>query len=349
MTHVDNAKSARLLNHLVRVLQQNLRVTAVDDALCILQRMPDRKIELLKRLYVEPIPGSLFASCISTIFMHNKQQHGLNTKHAATQRRQGNEDESTNSLQPDLLRSEKTFDAKLFLDMCASCDKREIFEIMLSINKKGHPTPASPGNGAYSINCRCETCSTLRDLANAWQYFDCAEWVWLRLEFNRRFYGKVCTLLERLVLPNAENARLVYTSYKNEFTERGKFVSNFVNYYAFYENNEQLLTMDKCHGKMRQMVSTIFLFGQINWTLIEKAAAKGVPCNSISLNQQSLFKSLDNTLYSIFSENSIYRMSKETQQTTLSVNAPYVNRGLGSVPNCGINAFTSRIEFIFSD
>lgn len=352
--YVDQAKSARLLNHLTRVLLQNHRVVGIGKAVEILKRMPDRKIDLLKRLYVEPIAGSLFASYISTIFMHNKQQHGLNTKHAATQK--NGADGLIDKRQRDPLRSDRAFDAKIYLDMCASCDKREIFEIMLSINIKGHHDNLSQGSWQNNdeemippIKCLCEKCCMLRDVANAWQYFDCGVCAWLRLEFNRRFYAKVCALLSPLILQHVNGAHIIYTSYKNEFTTRDKFVANFVNYYAFYENNEQPLTMDKCYGKMRQMVSTIFLFGNINWTLIEKAVANGVPGNSISLNQQSLFKSLDNTLYSIFSENSIYRMSKETRQKAVSVNAPYVNRGLGMVPNCGINAFTAKIEFIFSD
>lgn len=93
------------------------------------------------------------------------------------------------------------------------------------------------------------------------------------------------------------------------------------------------------------MVSTIFLFAKVNWKLIEIAMKNGIPSSSISLNQQSLFKSLNNTLYSIFSENSIYRMSKETEETVLNINAPYVNRGLGALPNCGVNAFTADVSF----
>ncbi|KAK2574855.1 hypothetical protein KPH14_013080 [Odynerus spinipes] len=318
--------------------------------------MPKKKIDFLKRVYIEPTNGSLFASYISTIYMHNKQQHGLNTKHAAATSKQttaedgtdenggaenGDENNDGNERPSSRRRptqSERPFDAKIFLEISASCDKREIFELMISLSKKRHAGP----------DCDCETCRTLRGFANAWKYYDCTQRWWLRGEYNRKFYTKICATLEDSV--TKDKTRIIFTSYKNEFTVRENFISNFLNYYAFYENNEQPLTIGQCSGKMRQIVSIILIFAHINWLLIARAMKNGVPFNSISLNQQSLYKSLDNTLYAIFSENSINRIRKETEQRTLTANSPYVNRGLGAVPNCGINAFSTSVRHtIFYD
>lgn len=331
---LEQKRATRLFNQLTRVMMQNLQVKTSEQAATVLARMPEQKRKILNRMYVEPIQGSLFASYISTIFMHNKQQHGLNTKHAAA-KAAATQQEQEQRL--DGWHSVTQFDAKIHLDMCASCDKREIFELMLQVER--HETETT----RHARLCLCETCKTLRDLANAWQYFDCGENVWLRLEFNRRFYARVCSMLEEPV--EQGKVKLVFTSYKNEFNEEDKFITNFVNYYSFYENGEQPVTIDQCTGQTRQMVSTIFLFAKVNWKLIEIAMKNGISSSSISLNQQSLFKSLNNTLYSIFSENSIYRMSKETEETVLNINAPYVNRGLGALPNCGVNAFTADVSF----
>lgn len=342
------AKTTRLLNHLARLYMQNLRVLDITKIVGIFQNMAKEKIDFLKRVFIEPTNGSLFASYISTIYMHNKQQHGLNTKHAAANSKQTmseetdeNEhtqnDEKNNKGEIERkrrrpLQSERPFDAKIFLEISASCDKREIFELMISLSKKRHAGP----------DCDCETCRALRGFANAWRYYDCTQRWWLRGEYNRKFYTKICTTLEDSV--KSDKTRIIFTSYKNEFTIRENFISNFLNYYAFYENNEQPLTIGQCSGKMRQIVSIILIFAHINWLLIARAMKNGVPFNSISLNQQSLYKSLDNTLYAIFSENSINRIRKETEQKTLTANSPYVNRGLGAVPNCGINAFSTSVR-----
>lgn len=328
-------KTSRLLNHLARLYLQNLRMENINDVLRTLRKMSTNKIHLLKRIYIEPTNGSLFASYISTIYMHNKQQHGLNTKHAAATARKDDRDtddeREEEKRETVRLQSENTFDAKIFLEISASCDKREIFELMISFEKTKHDGP----------NCTCDLCRTMRGFANAWKYYDCTEKWWLRTEFNRKFYAKICLTLEEKV--SRDEIRIVFTSYKNEFTDRENFISNFLNYYAFYENNEQPLTIGQCGGKMRQIVSIIYIFAHLNWLLMERAMKNGVPYNSISLNQQSLYKSLDNTLYAVFSENSINRIRKETQQKTLNANSPYVNRGLGAVPNCGINAFSTSI------
>lgn len=330
----DFRRLCRLLNHLTRDLICTNLANNTEEAVSLLLRLPRQHCKLLNKLYVEPPMASLWAAYLSTTFMHHKQQHGLNTKHAAATAGQTVNTNNANS-PINSLRSDHNFDAKICLDMCSSCDKKEIFEIMLGIDKVTHdPTP-----------CDCKYCATLRNIANAWQYYDCGDKVWLRLEFNRRFYVKVSTLLAECLAQEEEGARtkIIYLSYKNEFTDRVKFMTNFVNYYAFYENSERPVSRDDCHGALREKISIIFVFALVNWELIERARKNNAAFNSISLNQQSIFKSLDNTLYAIFSENSINRMSKEKQQKLLNVNAPYVNRGFGTLPNCGINAFTTSV------
>lgn len=421
----DFRRLCRLLNHLVRDLICTNGASTPTEAVRLLLNMPSQHCKMLNKLYVEPPMASLWAAYLSTTFMHHKQQHGLNTKHAAAAAGQTTNN-ATSGSPINSMRSEHSFDTKICLDMCSSCDKKEIFEIMVSLSKKRHdPTP-----------CECNYCSTLRNIANAWQYYDCGTNVWLRLEFNRRFYVKVSSLLaecitneeedekraeetkeldassrrpgdqsveppadqsdeqpipqpirkpitkpiqpttepitepiteprtepitEPITKPittpikqpreqpntpaNSERTKIIYLSYKNEFTDRVKFMTNFVNYYAFYENSERPVSRDDCHGALREKISIIFVFALVNWELIERARDNNAAFNSISLNQQSIFKSLDNTLYAIFSENSINRMSKEKHQKLLSVNAPYVNRGFGSLPNCGINAFTTTLR-----
>lgn len=480
----------RLLNHLVRNLLSNDEAPSTDQAVELLLQLPRAHCKLLNKLYVEPLMASLWAAYLSTTFMHHKQQHGLNTKHAAASA-SGPASTSNSSSPINSLRSEHPFDAKICLDMCSSCDKKEIFELMIALEKSVHsPSP-----------CDCKYCSTLRNIANAWQYYDCGSKVWLRLEFNRRFYAKVSALLSDCItadsgnnsatnetdeekkrsdatiietetkkrsktngsnsesddekkrsdsinsdtkkrsktngsnyceteekkyvksssiyestqssgsdatinIENDENSetderqhlksssiyesndekkrsktsvsfsteseqknqnlsnettnvqtdkeninktkepamKIIYLSYKNEFCDRVKFMTNFVNYYAFYENSERPVSRDDCHGALREKISIIFVFALVNWELIERARKNNAAYNSISLNQQSIFKSLDNTLYAIFSENSINRMSKEKKQKLLQVNAPYVNRGFGTLPNCGTNAFTTCIS-----
>lgn len=217
----DFRRLCRLLNHFVRDLICTNLARNTEDAVSLLLRLPRQHCKLLNKLYVEPPMASLWAAYLSTTFMHHKQQHGLNTKHAAATT--GQTVNTTNTNSPiNSLRSDHNFDAKICLDMCSSCDKKEIFEIMLGIDKVTHdPTP-----------CDCKYCATLRNIANAWQYYDCGDKVWLRLEFNRRFYVKVSTLLAECLAQEEESARtkIIYLSYKNEFTDRVKFMTNFVNY-----------------------------------------------------------------------------------------------------------------------
>lgn len=369
----------RLLNHLVRVLLDEHGVNSTHEATELLLTANEQECSMLNKLYVEPPIASPFAAYLSTTFMHHKQQHGLNTKHAAAKG-----DTDTTSSDTRQQSSKRDFDPKIYLDMCSSCDKKDIFELMLSLDKNVHS----------EIPCNCHVCTALCNMANAWKYYDCIDSAWLRLEFNRRFYNKVSTILDSVIMQPSNNMnsnnkkagtttsygytmgsttgqvcasdataaattttddgargttgehqsiKIIYLSYKNEFTERSKFIANFVNYYAFYENDERPVSRDDCHGELREKISIIFIFALVNWKLIEQAMKRGTTHNSISLNQQSIFKSLDNTLYAIFSENSINRMAKEQKQRLLSINAPYVNRGFGSLPNCGMNAITTTI------
>lgn len=384
-THEFN-RICRLLNHLVRRLTNEHNVSSVDTAVRLLMTANEQECRMLSKLYVEPSMTSLFVAYLSTTFMHHKQQHGLNTKHAAaknTDQRPRNNEENRSS-------SKRSFDPKIYLDMCSSCDKKDIFELMLSLDKSVH----------RDIPCHCTLCNNLCQIANAWRFYDCTDRSWLRLEFNRKFYNKISNLLGETILADecktknnasehtnqtssssssssssaspfsstssssssasistsspstlttsssrtkTTNVKIVYLSYKNEFTDRTNFISNFVNYYAFYENGEQPVSKFDNNQALREKISILFVFALINWQLIAKAIAANTAHNSISLNQQSIFKSLDNTLYAIFSENSINRMSKEQKQRLLNINAPYVNRGFGALPNSGMNAITTTI------
>lgn len=322
----NQSRTARLLNMLVRTMATK-GVVETDKAVSVLRNANERQIDILHKLYIEPAASSLFAAYLSTIFMHHKQQHGLNTKHAAGV----GSSSSVSSKHEQLFSSANNFDQKIYLDMCSSCDKKEIFELMLKLPREHHQqTP-----------CLCTTCRTLTEMANAWCFYDCTDCSWLRLEFNRRLYSTVTALLADRI--NDQQLSIVFFSYKNEFHEKEKFIANFVNYYAFYENNERPVNCSDVWGPLREKISIIFVFAVVNWRLIESAISAKKMHNSISLNQQSMFKSLDNTLYAIFSENSINRMTKETEQRVLDINAPYINRGFGSLPNCGVNAFTTTV------
>lgn len=321
-----NSRAVRLLNLLTRTLLVRRRADSIEQALTILSRAVDQHVDLLQKLYVEPTASSLFAAYLSTTFMHHKQQHGLNTKHAA-----GAGEDCNMSAEARRYTSKTKFDQKIYLDMCSSCDKKEIFEIMLKMPTSEHTVPPP---------CPCDICRHLTEMANAWRYYDCTDRIWLRLEFNRRMYNSVSLLISQ----HSQFVRIVFFSYKNEFYEREKFIANFVNYYAFYENNEQPVNETDLHGPLREKISIIFVFAVVNWKLISNTINAKKMHNSISLNQQSIFKSLDNTLYAVFSENSINRMAKETKQRVLDINAPYINRGFGSLPNCGVNAFTTTID-----
>jgi hypothetical protein len=214
----NSRRIVHLLNQLMRVLRQLYRVD-VATALKIIRRLSNSQIDLINAVFVEPINGSLIASHLSTIFMHNKQQTGLNMKHEANK---------LLHLEMKCLRSERDFDPKIYLKMCTSCVKRDIFEIMISVrldvhfNSTGAKSSSSIGdeetvNGVEVerdssgtnnnrseanasarneyIFCLCHVCSKLRSLANAWRYYDCADTAWVRFEFPRKIYYNVCELL----------------------------------------------------------------------------------------------------------------------------------------------------------
>lgn len=332
-----------LLNQLTRLLRQIYRVDTT-RALRAISRLTVPQIELIDRLFVEPIDGSLIASHLSTIFMHSEQQTGLNTKHEAT-RAQHSSIETLQSARP--------FDAKLYLKMCTSRVNRDIFEIMLRLRLAAHhgddpvDEKQKTGDGrnhrdldeaarrTKQLFCRCDDCRVLRGLANAWRYYDCRSDAWLRLEIPRNAYRRTCEVLQRM---GPDAVQLIYTSDKTEFTDERLFVDNFVNYYAFYENGQHPLVIAHCYGRMRTTVSVLYVFAVVNWVMIVDWRKRNRN-NSISLNQQSLCKSLDNTLYSIFSENCINRVRAEVTRRAIRDNAAYVNRGLGLVSNTGVNAF----------
>lgn len=333
LANQDFRRICRYLNHLTRTLLDEYQkdVTDETEAVEILLNCTSEDQNMLNKLYVEPSMASLFAAYLSTAFMSHKQQHGLNTKHAAAKH------DNTNV--QSTYRSERDFDPKIYLDMCSSCDKKDIFELMLKLKRSHHP----------SLPCNCSLCSKLCSIANAWQFYNCVDEIWLRLEFNRKFYHTITSLINNTCVESPgsdgseKHVQLVFLSYKNEFTTRETFISNFVNYYTFYENDEQPLSRKDYYSELREKASILFVFAVVNWELILRTIRAKVPHNSISLNQQSIFKSMDNTLYAIFSENSINRMSKERKQTLLNINAPYVNRGFGALPNNGINAVTTTI------
>lgn len=339
MERVKKSESFKRTSRLLSLLTTIVRDRYVDvidhnHAIRLILQADRRERNAIDKLYVEPTMASLLVSYLNTIFMSNKQQHVLNTKHAASKTK------LTNAYTKNYC-SERPFDPKIYLDMCSICSTRDIFEIMIKLDKRSHP----------DLPCTCSFCSNLCDMANAWMFYDCVEASRLRLEFNRRFYTKVVNALAQYPTQRREqeetyyegDATLVFQSYKNEFADRASFVSNFVNYYSFYENDEQPVSIKDYTGDMRMTISIIFIFGVVNAELIRKIGLSGKLHNSISLNQQSIFKSMDNTLYAIFSENSINRMLKEKNQQLLSINAPYMNRGFGSLPNNGINAVTTTI------
>lgn len=362
----NSRRITHLLNQLMRVLRQQYR-RDVATALLVLRALQPRQIDLLDRVFVEPINGSLIASHLSTIFMHNKQQTGLNMKHEANK---------LFTLSTRNLQSDRDFDAKIYLKMCTSCVGREIFELMVMVrlskhngckdddddknhrqdnedhhdnNEDHHDDDCTTLDDSSArqrrdyIFCRCANCQKLRSFANAWRYYDCSDNVWVRFEFPRKAYQAVT---EVLLFETAQDAmQLVYSSDKNEFHDKQLFVDNFVNYYVFYENDQHPLVVGQCTGNMRNTVSVLFVFAIINWVMIVDSRERKSN-NSISLNQQSLCKSLGNTVYSIFSENCINRVQCEKTRRVIRENSAYINRGLGMVPNTGINAFHTTHRWI---
>jgi hypothetical protein len=331
-----------MLNQLMRVLRQAYRRDTA-SGLQILHALTPRQIDLLDRVFVEPINGSLIASHLSTIFMHNKQQTGLNMKHEANK---------LFTLATRNLQSERDFDPKIYLKMCTSCVGREIFELMILVRLSHHrhmetdEQPPSDDHRRDYIFCRCPSCVKLRNYANAWRYYDCEENVWIRFEFPRKAYQAVTEVLLKETRDDA--MQLIFTSDKNEFHEKRLFVDNFVNYYVFYENGQHPLVISQCTGNMRNTVSVLFVFAIINWVMIVDSRERKSN-NSISLNQQSLCKSLNNTVYSIFSENCINRVQCEKTRRVIRENSAYINRGLGMVPNTGINAFHTTHTLVFNE
>lgn len=328
-------RTARLLSMLTTMVRDRyVDVQTHEQAIEIIVGMSETEQRTIDKLYVEPMTASLFVSYLNTIFMSTKQQHGLNTKHAAA---------ASNSANGQTRKycSDRPFDPKIYLDMCSICSTRDIFEIMIKLDKRAHP----------ELPCECALCNTLCGMANAWMFYDCVDVTRLRLEFNRRFYAKVVNLLVQYPDQRSKageeyyhgDATLVYQSYKNEFTDRASFVSNFVNYYSFYENDEQPVSIEDIGGYMEIIVSNLFVFGIVNFELLLCFILAGKGHNSISLNQQSMFKSMDNMLYAVFNKNSIDRVQKETKQNLSSIGSSYMNRGFGSLPNNGINAITSTI------
>lgn len=332
----NSRRVAHLLNQLARVLRQYYRLDT-EEAVCVLNALSKDQIDLIDSVFVEPTNGSLLPSHLSTIFMHNKQQTGLNMKHEANKQF---------VLSAKYLQSEREFDPKIYLKKCTSCVKRDIFELMVRVFLNDHnggdssvEDEAAAENVAERssfIFCLCNSCDYMRKIANAWRYYDCGEEVWIRFEFSRKMYQTVCEILERET--QQKKMQLVYSSDKNEFLVKELFINNFVNYYAFYENGQHPLIISQCFGNMRNTVTILYIFAVINWVMIEDARRLNRN-NSISLNQQSLCKSMNNPLYSIFSENCISRMRAETVRRYTPENAAYINRGLGIVPNTGVNAF----------
>lgn len=327
----NQRRVVHLLNQLTRVLRQLYRLD-VASALKVLRALSPLQIDLINNVFVEPINGSLIASHLSTIFMHNKQQTGLNMKHEANKQFH---------LEMKCLQSEREFDPKIYLKMCTSCVKRDIFEIMVRVRLSAHANRADRETRNSFIFCLCDVCDKLRQLANAWRYYDCDDYVWIRLEFPRKVYSSVCELL--LCNHNDGDMQLVFTSDKNEFNDERLFVDNFINYYTFYENGQHPLVIDQCTTSMRNVVSVLYIFATINWVMLVESRRLN-QSNSISMNQQSLCKSRNNPLYSAFSENCINRVRAEKVRRFIRENAAYVDRGLGIVSNTGVNAFNVSHE-----
>lgn len=338
----NSRRVTHLLNQQMRVLRQLYR-RDVASALRVLAMLQPAQIDLLDRMFVEPINGSLIASHLSTIFVHNEQQTGLNMKHEANK---------LLKLTTRNLQSDRDFDPKIHLKMCTSCLNRDIFELMVLVRLQHHHHRADDAEEEQKqrdqqqqdderrrhdyIFCRCSSCTNLRHYANAWRYYDCSDNVWVRFEFPRKAYQLVSELLLRET--TLQTMQLIYSSDKNEFHDQRRFVDNFVNYYVFYENGQHPLVVSQCTGSMRNTVSVLYVFAVINWVMIADSRERNIN-NSISLNQQSLCKSLGNTVYSIFSENCINQVRGEQTRRVFRENAAYINRGLGMVPNTGINAF----------
>lgn len=320
----NSRRVTHLLNQITRLAMHRLGLSA-HDAVQRVVSLPKHRVDLLDRCFVEPVNGSLLPSHLCSIYMHGKQQSGLNTKHEAAS------SDDTTTVAPSI-RSVRDFDSKIYLEISTSCVKRDIFELMISLT------------GQHAVSCSCDTCAPLRSSANAWRYYPCAENVlWLRLEFPRHVYSAVCEALAR----SPSSVTVVYTSDKNEFTDRDSFVANYLNYYTFYENGQCPVTIDQTTGRMRNYVSVFYVFAMVNWRMLSESRRRNPSNSSVSLNQQSLCKSLNNPLFSIFSENCINRMRAERSRRAVNATGPYVNRGLGAVPNSGVNAFqlTHRIDF----
>lgn len=433
-------RTTHLLNQLTRILRQLYRQDLA-TALQTIRRLTEQQAALIDATFIEPINGSLLPSHLSTIFMHNKQQTGLNMKHEANKLSQ---------IKSRTLQSDRPFNPKIYLKMCTSCVRRDIFEIMLRVKlsvhngivypsrDRSHDTSGDLGNNRDQANasdsndnvssgtvddgsgktnnnnndtekllCHCVYCDRLRIMANAWRYYNCNDYVWIRLEFSRKICQQVCETINAMIhnreivdntnvsttdeshstsadnvyivsdttdvysrarnldqkcfikinkvydvgaaaaaaaAANSSNivsepdVQLIFTSDKNEFYDKNLFIQNFVNYYTFYENGEHPLTVSQSYGKMRNIVSMLYVFATMNWVMITDSRKLSLN-NSISMNQQSLCKSRKNPVFAAFSENCINRVRAENVRHTINDNAAYINRGLGIVPNTGINAF----------
>lgn len=278
-------------------------------------------IASLLHAYREPFDGNNLLAQLTSVFMHARQQGGLNAKHASLHGGAGQSERED--------RSRADFDPKLFIEMSTSCLDRHIVELMLAV----------PQDALDSLDA-------VRSVARAWRLYDCGDEMWLRVEIAR---ARVNEAFEAVRADS--RSRVVYTSDKNVFDERNAFVSNFLSYYLFYYNNE---TPPSFHGLdpravelLEMRASVIYFYALVNWRMIEMNRSKQNRNNSISVNTQSLCKSNDNPMYAVFSENSIARVVGERSARSMTVNSPYVNRGLSYVSRLGVNVYEDRARVRF--
>lgn len=287
-----------------------------------LANMDDNAREVLLRLYVEPYEEQNLLAQLTSVFMHSRQQGGLNAKHASM--RPPHETDDVLGERADTVeRSINDFDTKIYIEMSTSCVDRSLCEVMMRVED-------------LSLLAVERLASSFR----AWRLYDCKTHHLLRVEFERSTGSDYAAEL----LAHAR-IQLFYTSDKNIFDNRDDFVLNFIRYYSFYFNYERPPSNENLDATMELRVCVIYFYARVNWKMLHRNKCLGNNNNSISINPQSLYKSNGNPIYAVFSENSIHRMVTQHRYESFVARGPYVGRGIGHVPQFGVNAIPYEMHF----
>lgn len=295
--------------------------------------------------------GTLFMSQLISYVMQTQQQQNLNAKHVSSYTTvvTSTNHESTAST---ITNIEDTASATT-----TTTNKDEISKIFEINNYGGHISE----NTYVGLHRSCSQRKYVEILLVTSDYgqlnfirHNCLGWRsvakrnedrYVYLTVDHKELDSFCCGYVTAVTRTTKPFRFLFVSLKNKLAfDKNLYIVNFFYYHTFHECSQ---TLRNNNSRTKPMATFIYIFAKLNYKLLKNRYNnndKQLCSSSLSLNTQSLGKSENNVVYSMFSENSIHNIKKVDVTKEFEVDSAFLNRSLNVCSPIGINSISLKSQ-----